>query len=32
MDSDHMLDIISKAAVLVEALPYVQEFRGRYSW
>jgi len=28
MDSDHMLDIISKAAVLVEALPYVQEFRG----
>ena len=28
MDSDHMQDIISKAAVLVEALPYVQEFRG----
>lgn len=28
MDSDHMQNIISKAAVLVEALPYVQEFRG----
>ena len=28
MDSDHMQDIISKATVLVEALPYVQEFRG----
>ncbi len=28
MDSDHMQDIIAKAAVLVEALPYVQEFRG----
>ena len=28
MDSDNMQDIISKAAVLVEALPYVQEFRG----
>ena len=28
MGSDHMQDIISKAAVLVEALPYVQEFRG----
>ena len=28
MDSGHMQDIIAKAAVLVEALPYVQEFRG----